>query len=130
MPPTTDSTNGTEGGVPVSPAPVPLKFPDKRSEQEGHDHDVCPRCSAELCAGLLLDWGKKMAGEDAENYAKMYGWPEKLCGSQTLGIELPWDDPRHYDGVSYWKYPCCGLVVDRFTREEVDWHMLDFAQPE
>ena len=41
------------------------------------------------------------------------------CGpryySNLIGIELPYDDPKYYDGVSYWMCPACNARWDRFT---------------
>jgi len=85
-----------------------------RTTFEGHTHDVCPNCGAELCAGRIFeDWAPRYADttEEQLNYAEAYGWPEVKCGSQTIGIE----DPKAYDGVSVWLYPCCGARYDRFT---------------
>lgn len=87
----------------------------KRTEQEGHDHDVCPECSAELCGGLIIEWGRKLRPDDPEGYARSYGWPEHLCGSRMVGIE----DPRRYDGVSWWLCPDCGTRFDRWTGKAV-----------
>ncbi len=33
---------------------------------------------------------------------------------REIGIELAWDHPKHYDGVSYWKCPDCETYFDRF----------------
>lgn len=89
-------------------------YPPKRTSQEGHTHAVCPRCGAELCAGLILDKGKQYKSADAKGYARAYGWPETRCFSARIGVEVP----GGYDGVAYWAYTCCGLVVDRSTNEE------------
>lgn len=105
---------------------------ESRTKQEGHDHDVCPNCGAELCGGRIYeDWAPKHApGREAE-YAESYGagplTPEDrrhICGSQIVGIELPLNHPNHYDGVSYWRYPCCDSIYDRFTGERMEDHGL------
>lgn len=93
---------------------MPLtKYPVRKTEQPGHTHEVCPRCDTELCAGRLMDWGRQHRPDDPKSYAEAYGWPRVLCGETVIGIQT-----AGYDGVSFWRYPCCGLVVDRFTREE------------
>lgn len=98
-------------------------YPEKRTKLEGHDHEVCPNCGMEMCGGQLIEWGKEYTkpgttlgdkGMTPEEYAEAYGWPKKLCGSQIIGIET-----GSYDGVSVWRYPCCGLEIDRFTREKI-----------
>lgn len=42
-----------------------------------------------------------------------YGPPYKW--GREIGIELPYDHPKHYDGVSYWQCPDCKTLFDRFT---------------
>jgi hypothetical protein len=102
------------------------RYPHKQTTQEGHTHEVCPRCGAELCAGLILEAGTQKAirsatsssrpsSENPEGYARAYGWPEVCCFCSVIGIEIR----GRYDGVCEWLYPCCGLRVDRWTREEV-----------
>lgn len=85
------------------------------TKQPGHDHPVCPSCGTELCGGKLLDWGREHQPDNPEEYAEAYGWPEHLCGSKVIGIETD-----AYDGVSFWRYPCCGSVYDRFTGERLE----------
>lgn len=105
-----------------------------KTSQEGHDHDVCPNCGTELCAGRIYeDWGKHFHPDDPERqaeYAEAYGAgplaaadPERLgpvhiCGSKTLGIDVP-----GYDGVGIYVYPCCGATYDRWTGNRMnDWY--------
>lgn len=40
--------------------------------------------------------------------------------STIMGIELAYDHPKHYDGVSYWQCQSCGFTWDRWTGEAVD----------
>lgn len=40
--------------------------------------------------------------------------------STLMGIELAYDHPKHYDGVSYWQCQSCGFTWDRWTGEAVD----------
>ena len=89
-------------------------YPEHLTRQHGHTHEICPACGAELCAGLILEKGREYQPADPQGYARAYGWPERRCFGATIGIEVR----GIYDGISYWAYPCCGLVVDRFTREE------------
>lgn len=71
-----------------------------------HDHDICPVCKGDLCAGNIeVRLGAAVA--------KSYG--DAKCFSNLVGIELPYDDPDHYDGVSFWECPKCDTRWDRFT---------------
>jgi hypothetical protein len=57
--------------------------------------------------------------EEIKEVAGHYGWTEEnpKCFSHLLGIE----DPRLYDGISFWQCPECKTTWDRFTGEEVDY---------
>lgn len=81
-----------------------------KTTERGHDHDVCPSCKTELCGGLIIDWGKKYRSDDPEGYASSYGWPDKLCGSETIGVEIQ----GVYDGICYWLCRACGHREHRF----------------
>lgn len=65
------------------------------------DLRFCPKCG--------VDW---FDSEIPEESRKWYG--EKTYFSRVIGIE----DPKRYDGVSWWKCPDCDTVWDRFTGEE------------
>lgn len=83
-----------------------------------HTHKDCPQCGASLCAGLIVDT-IKLSEYHPEPYTleeiqDMYG--DGRCYGLQVGIEVPFK----YDGVSYWRYPCCGITVDRWTGEVVD----------
>ena len=47
-----------------------------------------------------------------EKYSPPYRW------GREVGIELSWDHPNHYDGVSYWQCPDCNATFNRFTGNE------------
>ncbi len=72
-----------------------------KTTQPDHDHDVCPKCRAELCGGLIRENIVGLWTE--EQIVEMYG-PDACCYSRLIGIEIP----ERYDGVSYWKCPDCG----------------------
>ena len=86
----------------------------------------CPECGSSWDGGLIVDTFKKMRDEGHEFYAgktdeeivedtiKYYGSADQRW-SRLIGIELPYDDPRHYDGVSYWHCPDCRAEWNRFT---------------
>lgn len=46
------------------------------------------------------------------SYSPPYRW------GREIGIELPYDHPNHYDGISYWQCPDCNTAFDRFTGKE------------
>lgn len=77
-----------------------------------HDCDVCPECG--------LSWrGEPIPQEYIDK--GYYGPPETASTHYSLliGVELAYDDPNHYDGVSYWLCPHCGATWDRFSKELV-----------
>lgn len=49
--------------------------------------------------------------------ANMYGWSKEhpVKFNNIIGVELAYDDPEHYDGISYWQCPGCGVAWHRFT---------------
>ncbi len=65
---------------------------------------------------------KNMSDEDLIKSAANYGWSpdNKVRSSKIIGIELAYDDPDYYDGVSYWMCPHCGIAWNRFTGEKTD----------
>lgn len=93
---------------------------------------ICPKCGSDWDGGCIFEtliaqdrWkeykdpitGKlrlpteEAFREDIKNYySPPYRW------SRIIGIE----DPRVYDGVSWWKCPDCGAMWDRWTGEESD----------
>lgn len=46
------------------------------------------------------------------SYSRPYTW------GREIGIELAYDHPNHYDGVSYWQCPDCKTTFNRFTGKE------------
>jgi hypothetical protein len=75
-----------------------------------HTHETCPSCDASMCAGLIADTIE--LGEyhsqpyTLEEIQDMYG--DKRCYSRKIGVQIQ----GMYDGVCYWRYPCCGLEVE------------------
>ncbi len=89
----------------------------------------CPRCKSSWDGGSILEtfikgrdngtqtWCKDMTDEEIEKdmkekYSPPYRW------GREVGIELSWDHPNHYDGVSYWQCPDCNATFNRFTGNE------------
>lgn len=93
--------------------------------------EYCPECGCKWKGEDILEyflrlkregdpyWGKKTREEIRES-AGDYGWKEEepKWFSRLIGVELPYDDPGHYDGVSFWKCPDCETQWDRFTGEK------------
>jgi hypothetical protein len=99
-------------------------YPEQLTDEPGHTHRMCPVCKESQCDGLIVDklnelgeW-RRLFGRDftEEDRANSF---DGMCGEKTVGIEFPLTDPRHYDGVSVWFYPCCESFVDRFTNEKL-----------
>ncbi len=96
-----------------------------------HKEEVCPNCHADW-KGAQLDPGAVFKGYygHREPCQRKRKWDEGYdeltpcsCGprfsSRLVGIELPYDHPDHFDGVSFWCCPDCNTRWDRWTREEV-----------
>lgn len=82
-------------------------------------HGKCPECGADWSAGDIFDtlrqqdWCKDKSDAELRAYVeKCYGPPYKF--SRLIGVELPYDHPDHYDGVSYWMCPDCNHKWSRF----------------
>jgi len=83
--------------------------------------EKCPECGVSWDAGSIVetfrqqrDNGEKWLGgwsdERIEEYVKMaYAPPYRW--SRLIGIE----DPKIYDGISWWKCPECKTMWDRWT---------------
>jgi hypothetical protein len=87
----------------------------------------CPKCGVSWDGGSILESWKKLrkdgvayldkSDEELEtNMKKCYSPPYRW--NRLMGIELPYDHPKYYDGISYWKCPDCKTTWDRFTSEE------------
>ena len=106
---------------------------------ETKEGDKCPECGGDWDGGDILDDLIKHKNEGHETfvdksheelieYASSYGWtletPRRW--GRIIGMELSYDDPRHYDGVSFWMCTDCGIAWDRFsgdrTEEFLDYH--------
>lgn len=84
-------------------------------------HGNCPACGTSWDGGSIFDvlrqqdWCKdKSDAELQADIEKSYSPPYRF--SRLLGIELPYDHPQHYDGVSYWQCPDCQKRWARFKR--------------
>jgi rubredoxin len=84
-------------------------------------HGHCPECGADWAGEDIFtvlrkqDWCKNKS--DAELHVHIqesYAPPYKF--SRIIGVELPYDHPDHYDGVSYWECPDCKHKFPRFAK--------------
>jgi len=82
-------------------------------------HGTCPECGVDWSAGDIFDvlrpqsWCKDKTDDELRVLIEeSYSPPYKF--SRLVGIELPYDHPQHYDGVSYWMCPDCGHRWNRF----------------
>ena len=90
---------------------------------------TCPKCGSDWDGGSILEtyikqreegssyWEGKSDQEIEEHVKEGYGPPYRW--GREIGIELPFDHPDHYDGVSYWECPDCKARFDRWTMVEV-----------
>lgn len=84
-------------------------------------HGRCPECGANWCAGEIFDvlrpqdWCKDKSDDELRAHIQeCYPPPYKF--SRIIGVELPYDHPEHYDGVSYWMCPDCKHAFPRFKK--------------
>lgn len=81
----------------------------------------CPDCGANWCSGDIFDvlrpqdWCKDKSDDELRAHIQeCYSPPYKF--SRIIGVELPYDHPDHYDGVSYWMCPDCNHQFPRFQK--------------
>ena len=66
----------------------------------------CPHCHSNLVGDAIPE-------KDQEAFGASYF-------SRTIGIELPYDHPDYYDGVSFYRCPDCGAedsVFDNLDKQ-------------
>lgn len=90
----------------------------------------CPNCGSSWDGGSIIEsfitqrglgstmW-KDMSDADIQKYVEDHYSPPYRWGRQ-ITIELPYDHPDHYDGVSYVKCPDCQVTFNRFTGKKED----------
>lgn len=88
----------------------------------------CPKCGVSWDGGSIVEtfiqqreegarnW-QGMSDDDIQAYVDESYSPPHRWGRQ-IGIELAYDHPNHYDGISYWKCPDCETTWNRFTKQE------------
>ena len=89
---------------------------------------TCPKCGSDWDGGSILEtfikqrdegtFWKDMSDQEIEEDMKQCYSPPYRWGRE-IGIELPFDHPEHYDGISYWQCPDCKATFDRGTMVEV-----------
>lgn len=90
----------------------------------------CPKCNSSWIGGSILEEFLKQR-DNAKEGEYRFGWTDeqveesmKECYSppyvwkREIGIELPWDHPKHWDGISYYQCPDCKTTFNRFTGDE------------
>ena len=88
------------------------------------DKEDCPICHYQLKSDkniyeelrahpLYKDWSDGRVKEAAYHHGHSEDNPQYF--SKLVGIELPYNHPKHYDGVSYWQCPNCKNTWNRFT---------------
>lgn len=81
-------------------------------------HGNCPACGANWCDQDIFtvlrgqDWCKDKTDEELRAYIEQCYSPP-YAFSRLIGVELPYDHPQHYDGVSYWQCPDCSEKFQR-----------------
>ncbi len=97
----------------------------KNKLEEGQS--TCPKCNSNWDGGSILETFLKQR-DAAQPGEFRYGWTDeqvennmKECYSppyrwgREIGVELSYDHPNYYDGVSYWQCPDCKTTFNRFT---------------
>jgi len=98
---------------------APRYHPDDPAEQARYAaaYGAGPDALKERQARLEMMGPNAFSPEQEREYLTV-----NICGGKEIGIQLPYDHPDHYDGVSYWMFPCCGATYDRWTGKRVeDW---------
>jgi hypothetical protein len=66
------------------------------------EEDICRNCGADLRGAEI----------PREQQAEYEG---RTHFSRLIGVEYTLDHPHHYDGVSEWRCPDCGIRVGRWS---------------
>jgi Zn-finger nucleic acid-binding protein len=97
----------------------------------------CPECGHDWDGGDILehfmdaknnpehkqhDYYKDKTDAEIKDISSNYGYTSETPRrfSHIIGVELSYDDPRHYDGISIWMCPNCRVGWNRFTGEYTD----------
>ena len=100
---------GGSGGNPPAWVPMPrLSHPTQVSAGAAHACVIDEE-------GVKCWQGKsdeQIEKEMKESYSAPYRW------GREIGVELAYDHPKHYEGVSYWQCPDCKTTFNRFTGVE------------
>lgn len=94
-------------------------FNEATARLDHHGH--CPECNADWCGEDIFDvlrpqdWCKDKSDEELRAHVQQfYSPPYKF--SRLIGVQLAYDHPDHYDGVSYWMCPDCKHQFPRFKK--------------
>lgn len=106
-------------------------YNDNSTTVELDRYGDCPECGSSWDAGDIFpvlrkqDWCKHLSDEQLQAKIEvMYGPPPHKF-SRIVGVELAYNHPQHYDGVSFWRCPDCKKQWHRFkpqpkTTQEYD----------
>jgi hypothetical protein len=82
----------------------------------------CPECGVNWDAGDVFDALRSQAWCDNKSDEELHAWirehyspPYKF--SRLIGVQLSYDHPDHYDGVSFWRCPSCAHDWPRFRED-------------
>lgn len=122
----------------------------KKIEKYKIDHDTkkgdcCPECGGDWDGGDIYEhfleakfnpnheqheYYKDKTLDEIKKSAGSYGWTEETPRrfGKLIGIELPYDDPDHYDGVSFWQCPHCEIAWNRFNGDRTERFVSEFRK--
>lgn len=91
---------------------------------------LCKKCGSNWDGGSILEEFLKQR-DNAKEGGYRFGWTDQQVEDsmkeyysppyrwgREIGIQLLFDHPDHYDGVSYWQCPDCKTTFNRFTGKE------------
>jgi hypothetical protein len=88
-------------------------------------HGHCPKCNSDWCGEDIFvvlrpqEWCKNKSDDELRKIVRdSYAPPYKF--SRLIGVQLSYDHPDHYDGVSYWECPDCKYKFYRFAKGAFD----------
>ena len=95
------------------------------------EQEKCPKCGAQWQGEDIFEYFMRVRAEGDPFYgskteeeirevAGNYGWSEenRICFTHLIGVELEYNHPWHYDGVSYWQCHQCKTTWNRWSNEE------------
>lgn len=107
-----------------------------------HKGECCPECGANWDGGDIYEYFleakfnpnhiqysvyKEKSLDEIKKVAQNYGWSDDSPTrfGKVIGIQLSYDDPNYYDGISYWQCPNCEVAWNRFSYERTERFISD-----